>query len=61
MARFLSTYCDGCMTAAYDEGIDGWMEQILALDAASADMPDHQCDKVDNPGAGFKCDCLAHN
>ena len=56
----MSTYCDGCLTAAYDEGFYEWEDQVAALDAASETMTDHQCDKIDDPGAGIKCKCLAH-
>ena len=55
-----TTYCDGCMTAVYDEGFYEWEEQHAALEMASEAMSDHQCDRIDDPDAGIKCDCLAH-
>jgi len=56
----MGTYCDGCLTAVYDEGFYELEDQVAALDAASDTMPDHQCDKIDDPDAEIRCDCLAH-
>ena len=51
-------FCDGCMTAAYDEGMYEAEEQYALLATASDLLPDHQCDHVEEPDV--PCDCEAH-
>jgi len=52
------TYCDSCMTAAYDEGMYEAEEQRELLDNCSDLLPDHLCDHVEEPD--IPCACEAH-
>ena len=45
-----NTVCDGCLTAAYDEGADSLdMQQSICLDVG-AEIPDHLCDAREELG-----------
>lgn len=52
-------YCDSCLTAAYDEGADTHEEQVAVLDAMARDLPDHECDALEEEG--ITCACSAHS
>ena len=54
----MSTYCDSCLTAAYDEVGGGIEEQTTVLDLVADMLPDHLCDRIDEPD--IRCDCAAH-
>lgn len=55
----MGTYCDECLTAAYDEGIDDFEAQVAALNAIEWCLPDHECAHIMEPD--IPCDCLAHS
>lgn len=46
--------CDSCLTAAYDEGAEGFEDQALAL--MGGDIADHLCDETETDGE-IRCDC----
>ena len=52
-------YCDSCITVAYDHVGHGQAEQVEFLQAIGADLEDHECDAVTEPGSAL-CSCLAH-
>ena len=52
-------YCDSCLTVAYDHVGHGQAEQVEFLQALGADVEDHDCDAVTEPGSAL-CSCLAH-
>lgn len=54
-----NTYCDGCLTAAYDEIGNGLEAQIQLLDHMADLLPDHLCDHGEEPD--IPCDCGAHS
>lgn len=49
--------CDDCALVAYDEGIQGWDEQVTFMVNAGDMAYDHVCAKRENPSDGFFCDC----
>jgi len=52
------TYCDSCLTAACDLGADDPEDQAEILATMGADLPDHNCDHVEEPE--IPCDCEGH-
>ena len=58
-----NTYCDGCLTAAYDEVGNGLEAQIQVLDHMADLLPDHLCDHGETMGDSdpIPCDCAAHS
>ena len=57
----MGTFCDACMMTAYAEGFNEAEDQRAFLEEASEALGDHPCDRLDNPDAGIKCECLAHS
>ena len=53
------TFCDDCLTAAYDEVGEDSDEQIAYLDTVSYMMADHICGREETEGE-TPCDCEAH-
>lgn len=51
--------CDSCMTAAYDLGAQTAAEQIEIIQIMGADIPDHMCDRFEEPDE-IECDCGGH-
>ena len=52
--------CDGCLTAAYDEGAgDPGLQRTVCLDMG-ADIADHLCDAREEPGTG-PCACACNS
>ena len=47
--------CDDCLLVAYDEGFMSYEEQAKVMIELSADVPDHNCEAVDEPD--IECDC----
>lgn len=50
--------CDSCLTAAYDEGATDRQTQRTICIEFGADIADHLCDAVEEPGT--KCACACH-
>ena len=57
----MGTFCDACMMTAYAEGFNEAEDQRAFLEEASEALGDHPCDRLDDPDAGIKCECLAHS
>jgi len=56
----MSTYCDDCLTVAYDyvgAGIELQLEFMRSMDLAS--LEDHTCERIETDGES-ECDCNAH-
>jgi len=53
-------YCDSCLTVAYDHVGHGLAEQHQFLEMLGADIEDHECDRINAPDEGIRCDCKAH-
>ena len=51
------SFCETCRMAAQEEGGTGIEEEVLA--EFGADIADHLCDAVEDPG-GDPCDCAGH-
>jgi hypothetical protein len=47
------------MTAAYDLGAQTAAEQIEIIQIMGADIPDHMCDRFEEPDE-IECDCGGH-
>lgn len=53
----MATYCDSCLTAAYDEGAEDEETQELLLAELGRDIADHCCDQQET---GEPCSCPCH-
>ena len=52
--------CDGCLTAAYDEGAGDHGLQVTICTDMGADIADHLCDAREEPGTG-PCACACNS
>jgi len=51
--------CDDCVNKAYDQGVEGYDEQVSTMMSIGAELPDHLCEELELDGE-IRCDCGCH-
>jgi len=49
--------CDTCALIPYDNGIEGWEEQVSFMAEMGGETDDHMCDAKEEPDLNIQCDC----
>jgi hypothetical protein len=53
------TVCDDCLTAAYDEGVNGYEAQASMMIDLGDEWQDHECVELELE-VKIRCDCGCH-
>ena len=51
--------CDNCLNVAYDNGMQGYMEQAEAMIQLGLELEDHLCEETESQGE-IRCECSCH-
>ena len=49
--------CDDCSLVAYDNGINGWDNQVQFMGESRKDIYDHECTAKIEPDLNINCHC----